>query len=102
MEESKNENKRFNRVYTIQSYCDTFLGFCPFVYGNKNELRNLLDNNGKQSLRDYALMDLGKIVKDKAKVVLVDVTYVDDESGKIVDEYRWFEVPEWNGMMAQS
>jgi len=75
------------QIYSIQSYCDEFLGFCPFVKGNEDELRHILDTTGYEDLWDYPLDEIDHIVD------LVDTSYVDDETFKIVSEYRWFEVP---------
>ena len=33
------------KVYSVQSFCDEFFGFCPIVKGNKDEIREVLDDN---------------------------------------------------------
>lgn len=82
------------QIYTVQGYCDTFLGFCPIVNGDKDELRNILDNEGyANSLWDYPLDEIDHIVENELNVVLVDTSYIDDDTYELVNEYRWFEIP---------
>jgi len=80
------------QIYSIQSFCDEFLGFCPIIKGNKDELRTLMDKNGFENLWDYDFTEIDEIVGNKLNVVLVDTSYIDDKSFEIVKEYRWVEV----------
>lgn len=80
-------------LYTTQSYCDEFLGFCPVVRGGENELRNIIDRYCEQSIWDFPLDEVDEIVHNNCDVVLVDTSYIDDECN-LVHEYRWFEVPD--------
>jgi hypothetical protein len=80
------------KIYSIQSFCDEFLGFCPITYGDKGELRDLLDDNGYDNLWDYPLSEIDHIVENNLDVVLVDCTYIDDDI-KQVPDYRWVEIP---------
>lgn len=82
------------QIYSIQSFCDEFLGFCPIVNGDENELRKILDDEGYDNLWDYPLDEIDHIVENNLNVVLVDTSYVDDDTFEMVAEYRWFEVPE--------
>lgn len=82
-----------NNIFSIQGYCDEFLGFCPITRGDKDELREILEKMGYEDLWDYPLMGIDRIVENKLDVVLVDTSYVDDETSQLVSEYRWVEVP---------
>jgi hypothetical protein len=83
------------QIYTTQSFCDTFLGFCPMVNGDEDELRLILDQDERfNDLWDYPLDEIEHIVENNLNVVLVDTSYVDDDTYELVTEYRWFEVPE--------
>ena len=83
-----------NEIYSIQSFCDEFLDFCPMITGNKGELRDLLDDCGYDDLWDYPLNEIDHIVENNLDVVLVDCTYIDDDTFQQVAEYRWVEIPE--------
>ena len=86
-----------NFIFSVQSFCDSYLGFCPVVNGNKGDLRDLLDNNGYDNLWDYPLSEINIIVENKLDVVLVDCSYIDD-SGNLTPNYRWVEIPENGGI----
>lgn len=81
------------QIYSTQSYCDKFLGFCPITNGDENELRHILNNEGYENLWDYSLDEIDHIVENNLNVVLVDTSYVDVEICELVNEYRWFEIP---------
>lgn len=84
-----------NKIYTTQSFCEEFLGFCPIVNGDEDELRNILDRDARfDDLWNYSLDEIYHIVEHDLNVVLVDASYVDDETFELVNEYRWFEIPE--------
>ncbi len=83
---------RSNKLFSIQGYCDKYLGFCPTIKGKENELRNILDHSGRFDVWDYPLVEIDHIVENHLDVVLVDCTYIDDK-GEQVSEYRWFEIP---------
>lgn len=53
---------------------------------SSNDVRNLLDNKGRQDLWDYPLDEIDEIVENKCFVALV---HFDDGNE---EEYRWFEV----------
>ena len=82
-----------DELYSIQSFCNKFLGFCPFISGEEKELRKILNKNGYKFLRDYPLRDIEQVIKDKVNVALVDATYINNKC-EITLEYRWVEVPE--------
>lgn len=82
------------KLYSTQSFCNDFLGFCPFVEKEKDELRDILDDRGYDNLWDYPLDEIDHIVENELNVVLVDTSYVDDKTFEIVEEYRWVEIPE--------
>jgi hypothetical protein len=44
-------------------------------------------------LWDYPLDEIDHIVENELNVVLVDTSYVDDDTCELVNEYRWFEIP---------
>jgi hypothetical protein len=44
-------------------------------------------------LWDYPLSEIDHIVENKLNVVLVDCTYIDDNTFEHVAEYRWVEIP---------
>lgn len=94
--EMNNNMVKSEFVFSIQEFCDKYLGFCPVVNGNKGELREILDNNGYVNLWDYPLSEIGIIVENKLDVVLVDDSYIDD-SGNLTPDYRWVEIPETGG-----
>lgn len=83
---------RSEQIYSIQSFCDEFLDFCPVVKGDKGELRDLLDDNGFEGLWDFPLSEIEHIVDNELEVVLVDCSYINDDCEQ-VSEYRWVEVP---------
>ena len=87
------------KVYSPQNFVEILTGIC---YGfdcddTAREIRDLLKlnkikNDFNKNLRDYAIDEIDKIVLNNISVVLVDTTYI-DENCKMVQEYRWFEVP---------
>lgn len=85
-----------NNIYSIQSFCDEFLGFCPMIRGDRDELRMLMDNAGYEELWDYPLNEIDEVLEHGSKVVLVDTSYVDKVNGEYqtVREYRWVEIGE--------
>lgn len=87
-----------NFIFSVQSFCDNYLGFCPVINGNKEELREILDNNGYDNLWDYPLSEIIIIVENKLDVVLVDNSYIDDDTGNLTHDYRWVEIPETGGI----
>lgn len=80
------------KVYSIQNFCDKFLNFCPIIEGERNELRDLLNENGFYNLWDYPLSEIDHIVKNELNVVLVDCTYI-NENCELVQDLRWVEIP---------
>lgn len=80
------------KVFSTQSYCDSFLGFCPITNSARDELRHILDDAGHTELWDYPLSEIEDVSGPDHQVVLVDVSYVGDSD--LVQEFRWFEVPE--------
>lgn len=89
---SKPDLVQSNEVYSIQSYCDKYLGFYPLIKGYKDELRDILDNIGYRELWDFPLCEIEHIVEKKYKVVLVDCSYINNDC-KQVPEFRWVEIP---------
>lgn len=87
-------------IFSIQGFCDKYLGFCPVINGNKGELRELLDNNGYDYLWDYPLSEINIVAENKLDVVLVDNSYIDDDTGNLTPDYRWVEIPE-TGVIAK-
>lgn len=79
------------KIYSVQGFCDEFLGFCPIIYGYKGELRDLLDDNGYDSLWDYPLSEIDHIVENELDVVLVDCSYT--MPFEHIMDYRWVEIP---------
>lgn len=79
-------------IYSPQNYCVDFLDVCPIFGGEKDELRDYLDNTGHEDLWDYPFDEIEYIVENGIPVVLVDTTYIDDRC-EMVHEHRWFEVP---------
>lgn len=80
------------KIYSTQDYCWDFLGECPFVTGEKDELRKLLDKEGYPELWDYPIDEIEHIVENGIPVVLVDTTYTNDDC-EMVHELRWFQIP---------
>ena len=80
------------KVYSVQSFCDEFFGFCPIINGDRGELRKLLDDYGYEGTWDFPLSEIDHIVENNLDVVLVDCTYIDDMCEQVA-EYRWFEIP---------
>ena len=85
---------RSEQIFSPQSYCEIIFGECFIFNGNKDELRIFLDKNGHSNLWDYPLNEIDNVIENEIPVVLVDTTYTDDETGKMIHEYRWFQVPD--------
>ena len=85
---------RSEKIYSPQSYCETIFGKTFRFNGDEGELRNFLDKNGRNDLWDYPLNEIDHVIENEIPVILVDTTYIDDETGEMVYEYRWFQVPE--------
>ena len=81
------------KIYNIQNFCNEFLGFYPIIKVEENELRKILDVNNFEDLWDYPLDEIDHIVENDLNVVLVDTSYVDDNTHEIISEYRWCEIP---------
>lgn len=79
-------------VYSIQSYCDEFLGFCPVTRAEPGELRKILNENGYENVWDRPISEVDEVLECGLPVVLVDTSYVSKDG--IVEDYRWCEVPE--------
>ena len=82
-----------NVIFSVQSFCDSYLGFCPVINNNKGELREILDNNGYDNLWDYPLSEINIICENQLDVVLVDCSYTDENTYELAPEYRWVEIP---------
>lgn len=85
-------------LYSPQAYLEAVTGKCYIVNADTicellEEMQQRLYDNGHGSLWDFPLTGIDEIVEDNLDVVLVELTG-DDENGKWVTIYRWFEVPE--------
>ena len=82
------------KMYSTQSFCDEFLGFCPMTDGRKDELAKLAEKAG-YALERYPLDQIDKVSASGKSFVLVDTTYVKEKKGgfELATEYTWYEVP---------
>ena len=91
-EEEPAEAVKSKGILGPQEYLRVVTGKYYFLKHNQSttsEIKMLLKTN-KKNLRDYPMDRIDLVIKDKAEVVLVDVSYYKGDS--FVIEYRWFEV----------
>jgi hypothetical protein len=87
-------------LYSPQSFVDAVTGHC-YIFRQDDtvkEIHDLLKLNEieteEEPLWDYPLDEIEHIVENNIPVVLVDVSGF-NEKDEWIQEYRWFEVPEW-------
>ena len=87
------------QIYSPQTFVEKLTGYC---YGfdqddTVNEIHSLLRKHGIETdtspLFDYPLDEIEEVVANEVEVVLVDTTYINSNC-EMINEYRWFEVPE--------
>ena len=86
------------KIYSPQNFIERLTGN-SYVFNQNdtiNEIHNLLKLNGiedeiENTVFDYPLDEIVEIIDAEIYVVLVDVSYI-DENCKLINEYRWFEV----------
>lgn len=88
------------QIYSPQSFVGAITGNY-YIHHNEDtvgEIHKLLRLNGVETasnpLWDYPLDEIDHIVENKLNVVLVDVSGF-NANDEWIQEYRWFEVPEW-------
>ena len=80
-------------VYTLDYFCDKFLGIKPSIKEVQGEIRQVLDEYGFSGLWDYPLMEADHILLHNIDCVLVSSWYKND-AGVRGNEVRWVELPD--------
>ena len=89
-----------NNIYSPQNFLEVLTDKC-FIVGDCpiEDIHEILIQEGIEKdiysiILNYSLSEIDKIVANEVNVVLVDTSGFDDEDNW-VEEYRWFEVPDY-------
>lgn len=88
------------KLYSPEEYVEALTG--RYYYFAKDdtveEIHKYLKyneiENETRPIFDYPLDEIEEIIEQETQVVLVDVSYI-DEDYELIHEYRWFEVPDY-------
>ena len=89
----------YDKVLTPQTYLEMMTGkyYCLNADNQLEQVENILDSQfGEGAYWSFALDNIGEVMENDHKVVLVECVNIvmEDDKAKQEHIYRWFEVPD--------